>query len=303
MTTTAIGCDWGTSVLRAYRLGPDNAILESRVEPAGIMNIEDGDFDAVFERVVGDWLDDAPDIPVILSGMIGSRHGWREAPYCSCPADLRLLADDMITVTLRRGRDVLVAPGLSCRGDDDTPDVMRGEEVQILGALDALGMGQHLVCLPGTHSKWVEVRDGTVQNFSTFMTGEVFQALRDHTILSRMLNPHTWSETGFRDGLDRAQRCGHLLADLFGLRARSLFGEIPERNAAAWLSGLLIGHELNAMLSETGPAPHLIGSGQLTDRYATALAHRGIRCRVFPPDIVADGHARLAGTVLARSAP
>ncbi len=295
MDTAAIGCDWGTSSLRAYRLAFDGTVIDHREEPLGIMAIPAGGFEAAFEATIGDWLDHDPQVPVILSGMVGSRQGWREAPYLECPARLANLVDAMRPVPVRQDRQLLIAPGLCCRDHDGTPDVMRGEEVQILGALETLGNRTASVCLPGTHSKWARVEHGTVTGFTTYMTGEVFEAVRDHTILGRMMDTRSWDDDAFSQGLERASIPGGVIAHLFGLRAKGLFGEIDDKGAAAYLSGLLIGHEVRAACDQEMTDIVLIGSGRLTELYACALCHIGRRTRAAPPHVAAAGHARLAG--------
>ena len=298
-TTTAIGVDWGTSSLRAYRLARDGVVMERREAALGIMVIENGGFEAAFEKTVGDWLDAASDVPVVLSGMIGSRQGWREAAYIACPADVNELAAALLPVDLARGRRIWIAPGLSYRDAGGTPDVMRGEEVQILGALDTLGDGPSMVCLPGTHSKWARVEAGRVIGFSTHMTGEVFDAVRGHTILGRMIDTDAWDEASFLAGLERAGEPGGLLGHLFGVRAKGLFGDLGESTAGAYLSGLMIGHEFAAALGAGGGMPiALIGAGRLVELYAKALAHLGHESRTLPADVATTGHFRLVRALI-----
>jgi 2-dehydro-3-deoxygalactonokinase len=293
--TAVIGFDWGTSSLRAYRLGADGAVLERREAARGIMAIADASFEAAFEEVVGDWLDQTPAAPVILSGMIGSRQGWREAPYLACPANVTDLASAMLALDLARGRRIWIAPGLSHRDAGGTPDVMRGEEVQILGALEALGEGPALVCLPGTHSKWARVEAGRVLGFATHMTGEVFEAVRDHTILGRMIDAEAWDNAAFLAGLERSGEAGGLLGQLFGVRAKGLFGELAEKTAGAYLSGLTIGHECRAALAGGERSEiALIGAGRLVGLYVEALGHLGYEARTLAPDVAAAGQWRLA---------
>ena len=298
--TAAIGVDWGTSSLRAYRLGAGAAVLERREAARGIMAIEGGAFEAALEETVGDWLDAASEAPVVLSGMIGSRQGWREAPYLACPADVAELAAALLPVDLARGRRIWIAPGLSHRDAGGTPDVMRGEEVQILGARDALGHGPAMVCLPGTHSKWARVDGGRVMGFATHMTGEVFEAVRGHTILGRMIDVDAWDEAAFLAGLERARETGGLLSHLFGVRAKGLFGDLDEATAGAYLSGLMIGHEFGAALGSAADVPiALIGAGRLVELYATALAHFGHAGQTLPSDVAAIGHMHLANALIA----
>jgi 2-dehydro-3-deoxygalactonokinase len=297
--TAAIGVDWGTSSLRAYRLADDGAVLERREAALGIMAVEGGAFEAALEETIGDWLDAAGKALVVLSGMIGSRQGWREAPYLACPADVAELAAALLPVDLARGRRIWIAPGLSHRDDGGTPDVMRGEEVQILGALDGLGAGPAMVCLPGTHSKWARVEAGRVMNFATHMTGEVFEAVRGHTILGRMIKDDAWDDAAFMAGLERAGEPGGLLGHLFGVRAKGLFGDLDEGMAGAYLSGLMIGHEFAAALGRVDNGSiALIGAGRLVELYAKALTHLGHESRTLAADVAAVGHMRLARALM-----
>ena len=164
-----IAVDWGTSTFRVYRLDGTGRVLEMRSSPRGILSVENGEFAAVLEAQAGDWIA-AGDGPVMMSGMIGCRQGWLEVPYVTCPAGFEEIAAGMRKVTWDGGT-AWIAPGLTCRDEAGIPDVMRGEEVQILGVLDRLGPGAHTVCLPGTHCKWVEVTDGRIMRFTTHMTG------------------------------------------------------------------------------------------------------------------------------------
>lgn len=293
--TAALGIDWGTSSFRAYRLSTDGAALEARRADAGIKAIDDGDFENAFEQLVGDWLDAAPDVPVVLSGMIGSRQGWREVPYLACPAALADLAGALAPLDLARGRRVHLAPGLSTRDADGVPDVMRGEEVQILGAVDRLGVDAATLCLPGSHSKWARVEAGHVVGFATHMTGEAFDALRRHTILGRTIDHAAWDDGAFLAGVDRSGAAGGLLRHLFGVRAAGLFDALRPESAGAFLSGLVIGHELRAAtIDHAGGPVHLIGEAALVRLYRAALGRLGIAALDGPADSAARGLHRLA---------
>ena len=176
MTAAAlIGIDWGTTSFRAYRIDAAGNVLESREAPAGILAVRDRDFAAVLARETGAWLAAEPGVPVVASGMITSRQGWLEVPYRPCPAGSAEIAAALMRHPARP--DLRFVPGLSFMATDGVPDVMRGEETQILGALRssvALQSGRHLVCLPGTHTKWVVLEDGVVREFLTSVTGELF---------------------------------------------------------------------------------------------------------------------------------
>ncbi|BDG73114.1 2-dehydro-3-deoxygalactonokinase [Roseomonas fluvialis] len=287
-----IGIDWGTTTLRAYRLAADGTILTRRETPRGILSIEPGGFPDALRAVVGDWIAAGVD-RVMVCGMAGSRHGWQEAPYLPCPADLAGLAAATVTVPFPDAR-VRIVPGLSWRDPHGVPDVMRGEETQILGA--ALGTEAATVCLPGSHSKWASLAGGAVTRFTTHLSGEAFAALSQHTILARMVDAHApYDAVGFARGVARAKQGGGLLHHLFGLRAAALFDEVGEDEGTSFLSGLLIGHEVAAAL-EAGVAPPviLIGAERLTSRYAAALDAFGIPHTMAEPDAAARGLHLLA---------
>ncbi len=284
-----IGIDWGTSSFRAYRLAPEGTVREHREAPLGILAVPNGDFAAALDGAVGDWIA-AGETELILAGMIGSRQGWVEAPYCPCPAGAVEIAAATIAIPHPRARIRLV-PGLSARDPAGVPEVMRGEETQILGVLDVVGDAPATLCLPGSHAKWVQVERGRIQGFATHFTGEAFAALSQHTILARTIAAGGGHDpAAFARGIARAKQPGGLLHHLFGLRASALFGEIAESEAASFLSGLLIGHEVAAAL-EAGVAPpiHLIASEALAARYAAALDDFGIPHRAHAPDAAARG--------------
>lgn len=295
--TQAIGVDWGTTTFRAFRFDGRGTVLEARRAEAGIRAIDDGDFEGALEHLIGDWLDAAGASPVVLSGMIGSRQGWVEAPYLPCPADLGDLVGDLMPLDLARGRRIYIAPGLSCRDADGVPDVMRGEEVQILGAIDRLGVQSATLCLPGTHSKWAWVASHRVTGFATHMTGEVFDVLRRHSILGTTIEHTAWDQDSFTRGVARAADVegGGLLHQLFGIRAAGLFGELSPATSGAFLSGLIIGHELRGALATDRDGPvYLIGEEGLVRLYRAALTCVGVEAIDGPDDAAARGLAVLA---------
>jgi 2-dehydro-3-deoxygalactonokinase len=286
-----IAIDWGTSSFRAYRLDADGRVLDRRSAPLGILNVEGGKFAEALESQAGDWLA-AGEAPVVMSGMIGSRQGWVEAPYASCPAGAQEIAAAMREVRWGAYR-AWIAPGLSSRDASGVPDVMRGEETQIIGVLDRLPAAGAWICLPGTHSKWAEVRGGKILRFSTHMTGEVFAVMKGHSILGRMISDAPPDTAWFEAGVRRAQDAGGLLHHLFGVRARGLFGEVPNEGTASYLSGILIGHELACVEASDGPV-YLLGAAPLVELYQRALASMGRDGIALDPDAAVRGLQRLA---------
>jgi 2-dehydro-3-deoxygalactonokinase len=278
-----IALDWGTSSLRGARLNAEGRPLEERAFPRGILTVAPGGFAALFDELFGDWMQ-APGSLCLVSGMAGSRQGWLEAPYCPCPAGFDDLGRHLAWVDPGpRQHRVAIVPGLSTV-NDAVPDVMRGEEVQIFGALRLAGAQDGLLVLPGTHSKWATVQAGRVTGFRSFMTGEVYALLSQHSILARTLDTGApLDPAAFRAGVLRAQHGPGLLHHAFGARTLSLFDRMPASALASYLSGLVIGEELRAQALPAGDAQPilLIGSDTLTDRYASALTALGAPSRAF----------------------
>jgi 2-dehydro-3-deoxygalactonokinase len=281
-----IALDWGTTSLRAARIAPDGSVREERhLGAQGILHVPPGGFPAVFAQALAGW-DLAPGARVLACGMVGSRQGWIEAPYCPCPAGPADLVRALAWIPdAAPGVRLGLVPGLSTEDADGVPDVLRGEETQVLGALDLLGLADGLFVLPGTHSKWLTVRAGRITGFATAMTGEVYGLLRQQSILARTLpaDDGPLDADAFVAGVRRAQSAGSLLRSAFGVRALSLFDRLPEAARPSYLSGLVIGEELRAQLAQApDAAPVLVGSPALTDRYALALQALGRGSRAAP---------------------
>lgn len=300
-----IALDWGTTSLRAYLLNEAGDILERREGGPGIMKVEHGAFEAALQAFCGDWIAANPQAQLIASGMIGSKQGWREAPYCPCPASAADLAARTINVPLAHGRHLTIVPGVSyVDAASGVPDVMRGEETQVFGALPATG--RHVAVLPGTHSKWVWVEDGAIVSFASFMTGEVYAALTGHTILGRLMKldaPHDEAAfaRGVAYGLEAPQA---LLNRMFSARTLGLFGQLGEVALPSYLSGLLIGSEIGSAraMHATDARPLLLGSAELAARYASAFRVARVEAAIGPTESAAGGMARVFQTV-PRAAP
>ncbi len=290
---TRVVVDWGTSSFRAYRFAPDGAVAEQRRADAGILSVAEGAFEMVLRREIGDWL--GPDADVWLSGMITSRNGWVETPYAEAPATLANLAALSIERRLADGATLRFLPGVSQR--QPSPDVMRGEEIQVFGVFGPGNSGTAI--LPGTHSKWVRVEDGVITGFRTFMTGEVYAVMRQHSILGRLI-PEGAGPNGdafvasVRQAMD--ERSPGLLGDLFSARSGVLLGAFPADATAERLSGLIIGHELRGAmaLGWVEGRLRLIGEPALCARYAAALSAVDIAGDVAPADAAVAGFRRLA---------
>lgn len=288
-----IAVDWGTSSLRAARMDGAGRVLQERSAPRGILTVPPGGFPAVLQDTCGDWLRMSGEL-CLVSGMAGSRQGWREAPYCACPAGFAEVAAALTWI--EPGRIALV-PGLSCE-DGGVPDVIRGEEVQVFGAMDLLRQGDGMFVLPGTHSKWVRVEGGKVSSFATFMSGEVFALLRQHSILARTLPAEEppLEEEAFLRGVRHAQEARSLLRSAFSVRTLSLFDRMPAESLASYLSGLVIGEELRAH-GEVEQSVVLIGNEALTARYELALRVLGTPARRLGAEATWRGLWALARTL------
>ncbi len=285
-----IGVDWGTTSFRAFRIARDGTIRDRRAGLRGILNVPNNRFSDTLREEIGPWLA-AGENHVLLSGMIGSRQGWKEAPYLPCPAGAPEIASALVGIEFDWAQVKLV-PGLSATDEAGVAEVMRGEETQVIGVLDAMG-GSGLACLPGTHSKWVRVEDRRITGFTTHMTGEAFGALRGYTILGRMMREGPSDGAPFDAGVRRSGDPGGLLHHIFGARAEVLAGRLVETDAAAYLSGILIGHEVrSALVGAPGVVVHVIGAPELTALYSRAIAAQG----GFPERH--DGEAAARGLVL-----
>ena len=274
-----ISVDWGTTNARAWLLEGDGRVRLRASSKAGMGGLAAEDFAPALQALVGAWRSDHPAVPVLLSGMVGARGGWREAGYVPCPFDAKALADGLVDVA----DGVRIVPGartLRTVGSEPMRDVLRGEEVQILGALaETRALTQ--LCLPGTHSKWVDLVAGRADAFTTYMTGELFALLAKDSILARSVGEPSDRPFGsaFEDGV-AVGRAMPVAAALFGVRTRDVAAGLPAAQNRAFLSGVLIGHEVEGATKAAGPALKplvgLCGQPNLVSLYARALETMGV---------------------------
>ena len=289
-----IGVDWGTSNFRAFLLDASGEILDRRAGPHGIMTVADQKFGQVLAARVGEWLSEGR-LPILMSGMIGSRQGWVEAPYVATPAGIGDLAAALARVPFDAA-DIHIVAGLTTVAGG-AHDVIRGEETQVFGALARLGVSDGRFLLPGTHSKWVVAEASKVTAFATYMTGEIFAAAREHTILGRLMQEGTSSGGAFLRGVADGAKPGApgaLLHRLFAVRTAGLFGEIDGVDLSDYLSGLLIGAELADQPASNARPVHIIASDALAERYRTAAGSLGIGAEIVPSDCIVDGYLAIA---------
>ena len=276
MSGTLLLADWGTTSRRAWLLDPAGQTVASLDDGFGLSAVGPGGWEAAFKDLKRALGNARPRLS-LFAGMVGSKRGWHEAPYLSCPAGLDDLARG---VSWAQPGAVAIVPGLSLI-DEDSAEVMRGEETQVLGAVAAgLLPPDCVACHPGTHSKWIVVRGGRVTRFRTVMTGELFALMKAHSILAEQVSGQAVPGEDFDAGVDRGFARHELTADLFGLRSHALLGTGRIGNGAAYLSGLLIGAELRAGLAVAGDRPvEVIGRRDLARLYVAAIARCGRQAR------------------------
>ena len=281
-----LALDWGTSSLRAF-LMRDGNVTDTRSSAHGIQHLPlpgVPGYEKAFAEIAGDWVKQWPSLPIVACGMVGSAQGWKEAPYVRCPADIKTLAGQSIAVPSGLGPDILIAPGVLFDEPDELPDVMRGEEIQIAGALlmnPQWGV-RSCMLLPGTHSKWAQIENGKIVCYATYLTGELFAVLSKHTILGRLMPAESEGKkdtdaAAFELGLTTARNSGpgEFTHQIFGTRTLGLTGRVPPAGLADYLSGLLIGHELVSGMAGAGDLAAvplvMIGAPALCERYARSL--------------------------------
>lgn len=282
-----VAIDWGTSSFRLWLIGRDGAVLAERRSGEGMTVAARTGFAEVLESHLA--AVSAPEgLPVLICGMAGAKQGWVEAGYLDTPAALAAIPAAAVRVP-GVAADIRILPGLAQR-DPAAPDVMRGEETQLLGAAAGLGSGDRLVCMPGTHSKWVRLSGGTVAGFSTFMTGELFEAISAHTILSHSIagaGTVSGESAAFRTAVAESVAAPALATNrLFSVRAGGLLAGLSPDDARARLSGTLIGIEIAGALSlvAEGTPVALVVSGGLGALYRAALAAADIAPTVIDAD-------------------
>jgi len=312
-----LALDWGTTNLRALLLDDTGATLAQRHSPSGILTVAHGQFEAALRSLCADWLD-VPSLVVMASGMIGSRQGWVEAPYLQAPATPAAAAQSLTVVTLDNGARLHLIPGIACTNGthaDTVDDVMRGEETQIWGA--SLPDGATVI-LPGTHSKWVRCGPGgTILGSRTWMTGELFAVLSQHSILGRLMENGDGSADAFELGAMRSLHEPEALSTLlFSVRTAGLMHRIAPHALSDYLSGLLIGAEVAAGQRRVSPLTssgerggaagnhggsgspaqvfHLIGEKALCERYDKVITMAGARSVTLDGTLSARGAWRIA---------
>jgi 2-dehydro-3-deoxygalactonokinase len=259
---------WGTTNRRAYLVESNGRHTQEFEDGQGILSVPSGGFEAAVDQI----RERLGDRPMLLAGMVGSNRGWVEAPYVPCPAGL----DDLARGVIRPEERTVTVPGVSY--SNGRADVMRGEEVQIVGAVESGQIPRGcLICHPGTHNKWIRVSDGRIEWFRTVMTGELFSMLSERSMLSDLLSGEAKADEAFCDGVRRTLGGSGVTAELFGARAGYLLGRLDKADATSFVSGLLIGEDVRVGLGENaGPSVVVMGRPELTSLYSAALEVAGV---------------------------
>jgi len=298
--TVAALADWGTTAFRLWLVAADGLVLEERRTDEGLLSAQSLGFASILQSHLAA-MGASERLPVMICGMAGARQGWLEAPYVPSPAGFEAILAGAVRVPDAL-REIRIVPGVA-QGDAAAPDVMRGEETQLAGIANLRREGRTIVCMPGTHSKWVEVRDGTLASFRTWMTGELFSVLSRHSILRHSIGeaPAGASETDVaflawcEEGLAHPAETAALL---FRIRASSLLHDLSPEHASAALSGLLIGAEVATARRQFDAGAGellLVASGRMADLYGRALSLAGIAVRTLDADVaVRDGLTQAA---------
>lgn len=278
-----LAIDWGTTNRRVYLI-EDGRVVRTDRDDRGVTAVAKGGFEAEAAAIRARF----GDLPMLLAGMVGSNIGWRAAPYVAAPAGLAALVEGVMWIDPRTG----IIPGLSII-EDGRGDVMRGEEVQLLGAVaGGLVPADALLCQPGTHCKWAEMRNGEVARFTTAMTGEMFALLRTQGLLAAQLGGEVLLGDAFRAGVEEG-RARDLSASLFGIRSGSLLGLRDDADAASFASGLLIGSDVAARLQRSGhDTVHILADPGLGALYVEAVEANGRAARLV------DSHAAFAAGIV-----
>jgi 2-dehydro-3-deoxygalactonokinase len=292
-----IAVDWGSSSLRAYRLDAGGRIIDARHAALGVLTCGSG-----FETTLRQWVVGWDDRLIVLAGMVGSRQGWLEVPYVECPATLTDIASGMkqIDSAALADRSVWIVPGLLYRGTTKNgADVLRGEETQLFGLLQGSRAQRQLVCMPGTHSKWVVAERGRVESLFTTMTGELFDVLRKHSLLGRLMpeGGNAFDRSACKQGIERAREPGGLLHHLFSVRTSGLLGTLAPGQLASYLSGMLIAHEVlefPCLTELRGQSVQVVGSSTVLEPYSFVMRELGLTVEPHDETCTAAGAHLLA---------
>ncbi|TQV89223.1 2-dehydro-3-deoxygalactonokinase [Aliikangiella coralliicola] len=280
-----IAVDWGSSSFRAYLVESTGKLLDTIKSDQGIFNLTRDDIETCFKSQCASWLDKFPQAGVLMSGMVGSRNGLKETQYLPTPCSAKTISLALESVELF-DRSVKIVPGLCFIEDEKTSDVMRGEEVQILGAVNKLSNDCELICLPGTHSKWAVVEDGKIRRFSTFASGEMYSTLLSLDLFKGIIFSKSFDKESFQKGLDASFQTAGFLNSIFSGRVKLLSGELDDIHLSSYLSGVIIGYEILSAtkIYSSNSKVVIVGSHYLQELYTLAFSHFNIESFCLEPD-------------------
>lgn len=275
-----IAADWGTTHMRAWAIGEEDNVLAFRESNEGMKDLQQNEFEPVLLKLIESWLDDTKVTTVMACGMVGSKQGWVETPYLKTPCVP--IDNQQLTIATTKDNRIKVnfVPGVM---QNNSADIMRGEETQIAGFINKNPDFNGVVCLPGTHTKWVNVKEGQITSFKTFMTGELFGVISNHTLIRHSISIKGWNQAGFEAGIHEGfNNPGSIASNLFSLRAESIVNDLDRDQARSTLSGLLLGVELNgAQTFWENSNVIIIGSQLLSDNYHQGLKILGGQSQLF----------------------
>ncbi|MBT8141221.1 MAG: 2-dehydro-3-deoxygalactonokinase [Gammaproteobacteria bacterium] len=282
-----IAVDWGTTSFRAYLLNDKFELIDACRNQHGVMNITSS-FSKVLQNACADWVEKYNIENIYLGGVIGSRNGWVETPYSYCPISVGEQKDKFTQLDNVLGCETRIFHGLQCTSPGGFPDVMRGEEIQVLGAMHCLEGKPAVLCLPGTHSKWVSVNNNTIHNFASMMTGEIFALMLMHSSIGSLIDSHEFDQASFLNGLQDyresnvASGC-NFLHSMFSVRSRVVSNSLKVDSLYSYLSGMLIADEINSAQSmfDLSQGVHLVSGDKLQQPYLLALETMGIEVQDY----------------------
>jgi 2-dehydro-3-deoxygalactonokinase len=307
MKPCLIALDWGSTRFRGWLLDSTGIEIDSIDEEFGILNIDDSQYINVFDQLLGSWIKEHGSIPVIASGMIGSRQGWMEVPYLDCPTGTEQLARNLTYLTINskiisNPLSMAIVPGIQIF-ENGIPDVMRGEETQVAG----LVWSKHkvgLCILPGTHSKWVFINKGMIENFTTFMTGEIFALMAKHSIINRLMDGKSFNRDDFIIGCKQSLNSSYgFLKETFSARTMGLFEKVKPKGIHSYLSGIIIGNEIKdginiyyKNLRNKEETIILNGEKSLCNLYKIAFEIAGVKVKLEKYNLATKGLFQIAQT-------
>ncbi len=275
--STVLAFHWGNKALRGWAMSLGGEIQAEMTSEMGLAEGRTAGFEQGFRAECKDFLKAYPGAPVIIAGMVGSVTGWHEAPYAPCPISASKLIEAAVKIDLD-GRSVMILPGAMFKDSHGNADVMRGEEVQLLGASQLLGLQKAVICIPGKHCKQAHIQNGQFTHFRSFVTGELFELLRDHSLVGALAQEGPFDQDAFTRGITHGAQTP-LASAVFASRANALAGDLTPPQISAFLSGVLIGHETAQLKQHPNADVILMAAGLLADRYGLAMDILGIAHR------------------------